>query len=190
LASEKFFSRKRTNPLSRLYILQRRRLRLVDQWIALYGRRLYGLCLSLCRNRADADDLYQETWLKVLKSKDKFDASRPFEPWLARICANAYRNILRRLKRSPIFNSFPSSEAKDAAINQAPAAADGDFSDLHEAINRLPEKMRVSVLLYYFSGFDVKEAAKALGVKEGTVKSRLSKARAILREVLGSAADL
>ena len=65
---------------------------MLDSYIAQYGRRLYGLCRSLCSTREDADDLYQDTWLKVLKCLDLYDPSRPFEPWLTRICVNTYRS--------------------------------------------------------------------------------------------------
>ena len=66
---------------------------MIDQYIQQYGRRLYGLCRSLCSNPFDADDLYQETWLRVVKHISKYDPSREFEPWLTRICVNTYRSI-------------------------------------------------------------------------------------------------
>ena len=55
---------------------------MVDQYIGQYGTRLYGLCLSLCANAFEADDLYQDTWLQVVKNISRYDPSREFEPWL------------------------------------------------------------------------------------------------------------
>ena len=75
----------------------------IDPYIERYGERLYGLCRALCASRADADDLYQETWLKVIRYYDRYDPSREFEPWLTRICVNTYRSTLRRMIRSPVF---------------------------------------------------------------------------------------
>ena len=66
---------------------------MIDQYIQQYGRRLYGLCRSLCASPYDADDLYQETWLRVVKHISQYDPSREFEPWLTRICVNTYRSI-------------------------------------------------------------------------------------------------
>ena len=70
---------------------------MVDQYIRQYGTRLYGLCLSLCANAFEADDLYQDTWLQVVKNISRYDPSREFEPWLTKICINTYRNTLRRI---------------------------------------------------------------------------------------------
>ena len=85
---------------------------MINQYIHQYGKRLYGLCLTLCANSFDAEDLYQETWLKVVKNISRYDPSQSFEPWLTQICVNTYRNTLRRMMRSPIFNSFASEEEK------------------------------------------------------------------------------
>lgn len=71
---------------------------MIDQYIQKYGRRLYGLCRSLCASPYDADDLYQETWLRVVKHISQYDPSREFEPWLTRICVNTYRSITSAAK--------------------------------------------------------------------------------------------
>lgn len=162
---------------------------MIDQYIRQYGRRLYGLCLSLCADPFEADDLYQDTWLRVLKGISKYDPDRPFEPWLTRICVNTYRNTLRRVARSPLLN-FQTGEEKDALLQSVPAPEEPDYGPLYEAVNGLPEKLRLTVLLFYFEGMDTAAAALALGIPEGTVKSRLSKGRKILKEVLGREVDL
>lgn len=151
----------------------------MDQYIRQYGRRLYGLCRSLCRNVQDADDLYQDTWLKALDKLDSYDPGLPFEPWITRICVNTYRNVLRRLARSPV---RPMEEGEDF-----PAAEGPDYAPLYEAVRGLPEKLRVTVVLYYFRDMDTAGTAEVLGVPQGTVKSRLSKARKLLKEVLEDA---
>lgn len=162
---------------------------LIDQYIRQYGKRLFGLCLSLCANTFEADDLYQDTWLQVLKHISQYDTSREFEPWLTRICVNTYRNALRRISRSPLLN-FRTNEEKDALLCAIPAPDDPDYSELYEAIDRLPEKLRLAVILFYFQDMNTAATAQALGIPEGTVKSRLSKARKLLKEVLGRETDL
>ncbi|MCI8479382.1 MAG: sigma-70 family RNA polymerase sigma factor [Oscillibacter sp.] len=151
----------------------------MDQYIRQYGRRLYGLCRSLCRNVQDADDLYQDTWLKALDKLDSYDPGLPFEPWITRICVNTYRNVLRRLARSPV---RPMEEGEDFPAPDSP-----DYAPLYEAVHGLPEKLRVTVVLYYFRDMDTAGTAEVLGVPQGTVKSRLSKARKLLKEVLEDA---
>lgn len=162
---------------------------MIDQYIQQYGKRLYGLCLSLCANRAEAEDLYQETWLRAFQHLEQYDKEKPFEPWLTRICVNTYRNFLRRMARSP-FLSFRTNEEKDAMLNAVAAAEGADYGLLYEAIEKLPEKYRLTIILYYFRDMDVAATAQALAIPEGTVKSRLSKARKLLKEVLQSETDL
>ena len=163
---------------------------MIDQYIRDYGKRLYGLCIFLCANSYEAEDLYQETWLKVVKSIDKYDTSKEFEPWLTTICVNTYRNMLRRILKSPIFNTFSTTEEKELAINSVPAPERGDYSDLYSAIDKLPEKLRLTVLLFYFRDMDIESVATVLGIPPGTVKSRLNKARKLLKEVLTDEAVL
>lgn len=162
---------------------------MIDQYIRQYGKRLYGLCLSLCANPHDADDLYQETWLRAVKNISQYDLTREFEPWLTRICVNTYRNVLRRLARSP-FLDFRTNEEKDALLNAIPDTDKPDYSALYTAIDRLPEKYRIAVILFYFQDMDITATAQVMGIPEGTVKSRLSKARKLLKEVLDDETDL
>ena len=161
----------------------------MDQYIRKYGKRLYGLCMTLCADKHEADDLYQDTWVKVLKRFDTYDPSRDFEPWLTRLCVNTYRDRLRRLSRSPFLN-FSSNETKDAFLLTATAPEKEDYSDLYAAIDQLPEKLRLTIILFYFEDMDIEKTAQTLGIPTGTVKSRLHKARIQLKEVLGRETDL
>ena len=161
----------------------------LDSLIQQYGKRLYGLCLALCADPNLADDLYQDTWLRALQHFSQYDPSRPFEPWLTRICVNRYRSVLRRLARSPVLG-FGDSEAKERLLQSVPAPEQPDYSALHEAINALPEKLRLTVILFYFQDMDLNDTARALNIPPGTVKSRLHKARQLLKEVLTDEADI
>ena len=162
---------------------------MIDQYIRQYGKRLYGLCLSLCANTFEADDLYQDTWLQVVKNISQYDPSRAFEPWLTKICVNTYRNTLRRIARSPLLN-FQTNAEKDAFLQSVPALEQPDYSPLYEAVDQLSEKLRLAVILFYFEGMDIAATAQVLGIPEGTVKSRLNKARKLLKEVLDRETDL
>ena len=163
---------------------------MLDRYINQYGKRLYGLCIALCANTAEADDLYQDTWLKVVEHFSKYDPSREFEPWVTRICVNLYKNTLKRLSRSPIWNGFTNEEEKDFIINAIPSETPSNYSILHEAISRLPPKYRITIILFYFRDMDIRLTARALHIPEGTVKSRMNKAKKLLKEAIKDEADI
>jgi len=163
---------------------------MINQYIRDYGKRLYGLCMVLCANSHEAEDLYQETWLKVVKYIDRYDRAKEFEPWLTKICVNTYRSTLRKIARSPVFNTFSSTEEKELLLNSVPAPEGSDYSDLYAAIDKLPEKLRITVILFYFKDMEITAVASVLGIPPGTVKSRLNKARTKLKEVLTDESDL
>lgn len=107
---------------------------MIDQYIRQYGKRLYGLCLTLCADSYEAEDLYQDTWLRAVKSISQYDPTRAFEPWLTKICVNTYRNTLRRIARSPLLH-FRTNEEKDALLQSVPAPENPDYSSLYDAID-------------------------------------------------------
>lgn len=156
---------------------------MLDEYIKSHGKRLYGLCLTLTRSRHEADDLYQDTWLRALKSIHSYDPTLPFEPWLTAICVNTYRSALRRIMKSPVLELADGGE-KQRLIENAPAPEASEHSELREAVDALPEKLRLTVILYYFRDMDIAKTARALSVPAGTVKSRLNKARRLLKEAL------
>lgn len=135
--------------------------------------------MTLCTDPYEAEDLYQETWLKVVRNISRYDPAREFEPWLTKICVNTYRNTLRRIARSPVL-SFRDTREKDTMMQSVPAPEKKDYEPLYEAVRNLPEKMRLTVVLFYFEDMDIRSAAEVLGVPPGTVKSRLSKARKLV----------
>lgn len=156
---------------------------MIDQYVNQYGKRLFGLCMYLCKNPHDAEDLYQDTWTKVLQYISSYDPAKDFEPWLTQICVNTYRHDLKKRIRIP-FLDFSSNMDKDRFLNSVPAPAKEEYSSVHHAIHKLPEKLRVVVILFYFQGRDINSVADLLNIPVGTVKSRLNKARSLLKEVL------
>ncbi|ETA81447.1 RNA polymerase sigma factor [Youngiibacter fragilis] len=163
---------------------------MIEHYIEKHGRRLYGLCRTLCTNPSDADDLYQETWLKVCARIGLYDKTNEFEGWLTRICVNTYKDQLRKRLRSPIFDGFRSQEAKDTVMENVSAIEKQDSSDLHDAVERLPDKLRTTIILYYFQDLDISHTAYSLQIPAGTVKSRLNKAKKLLKEMLNNEVEL
>ena len=162
----------------------------IDQYIQQHGRRLFGLCMTLCADRFSAEDLYQETWLRVCRRISQYDPGKPFEPWLTGICVNTYRDELRKKKLSKLFDGFSTTDEKEQAINAVESQKQEDHSDLHAAVDRLPHKLRMAVILHYFHDMKHEQTAAALGIPVGTVKSRLNQAKKLLREELQYEADI
>lgn len=154
-----------------------------ETYIQQYGPRLYALCLRLCANRWDAQDLYQESWLRAYRCFYRYDRGREFSLWLTQICVNLYRDSLRR-KKLARFLHLPTGEEQEHLWESLPSPEPEDFSDLHAAIQALPAPYRMVILLYYFHDQNITQAAQALGLPEGTVKSRLHKARQLLKGAL------
>lgn len=157
---------------------------MIETAIETYGQRLYGLCMTLCRSRSDADDLYQQTWMKVMMKLDQYDPQKPFEPWLTRVCVNIYKDQRRSNIAKKIFDRFTTNEEKDGFIESVGINQPEDYTFVHQAIQRLPQKLRLVIILYYFQQANIKETADLLHISEGTVKSRLHTARKQLKEVL------
>lgn len=158
---------------------------MLDALIQSQGPRLFGLCCRLCRSRGEAEDLYQETLLRGLEQRERLLAAENPGAYLTRICVNLYRDWARRRK----LLSFISME--DAPLpnlhgqfSTAGPEESLEQSLVRQAVDTLPEPYRQTVLLYYFCDQSIQQAAAALGVRPGTVKSRLGRGREMLKEVL------
>lgn len=157
----------------------------INNLIHQYSVDLSRLCRSMCKSEADAEDLFQTTWEKVIKNIHKYKPEKPFDKWLFAVCINAHRDMLRNPFRKHIA-SFDKSEELQQILNSIPdSKADADeYIALHNAINKLDTKKRQAIALYYFKDYSTAELAQILGVPEGTVKSRLSAARDQIRKEL------
>ena len=156
-----------------------------DNLISEHGLSLSKLCLSLCNNSLDAQDLYQSTWEKAIKKYRHYDSSKPFEKWLFAICINTYRDSLKRFDRKKVVK-FSSSEEQERFLSSIPdfTSDKDDYIALHNAIKRLSPHYREVIVLYYFKDYLVDELSEILEVPVGTVKSRLHTAREKLRKEL------
>lgn len=150
-----------------------------------YGRFLYTIAYRLTGDPDDAQDLVQETLLRVRRGLHTY---RPgsVEGWLSRIVTNAFLDDVRRRRRRPVASL---GDAPEGAFGTAPAAdeamaADTLPSDVEQALLRVPEEFRVAVVLCDVVGLSYQQISEALGVPVGTVRSRIHRGRALLREAL------
>lgn len=157
-----------------------------DKYIRLYSKDLTRLCISLCKNATEAEDLFQETWCKALKNYSKYNSSLPFEKWLYSICVNTFKNT-RKLFYNSLKVSFNSEEEQTAFFNSIPDFSNensDEYFELHKIISALPKKQKVVIILHYFKDYSTKEIAQILSIPEGTVKSRLYSAKAYIKRRL------
>lgn len=156
--------------------------RLVDSC----GDALYGFCLRLARSKDGADELYQQTFLRAMELCGRIDEGKNPRAYLFGIAVRLWRNESRKLGRRAALSAkeelFPSEP-------EAPSAQDEALrrqllGSVRVLCDRLPEKFRAIVLMRYGGSLSMAEIAAALGLKQGTVKSRLFKARLIIKKGL------
>lgn len=158
---------------------------MLDALIQSQGPRLFSLCCRLCRSRGEAEDLYQETLLRGLEQRERLLAAENPGAYLTRICVNLYRDWARR-KRLLSFISMEDAPPPNLHGQFSTAGPEESLEQslVRQAVDTLPEPYRQTVLLYYFCDQSIQQAAAALGVRPGTVKSRLGRGREMLKEVL------
>lgn len=154
---------------------------------------LYNFAFHLCYNEDDANDLVQETYLKAYRFVDKYIQGTNAKAWLFKILKNAFINQYRKKSKRPTKVDYE----EIASYHDAEDASYVDFFDLREeifqgmmgdevtnAINALPLDFRTVILLCDIEGFTYEEISKIVDIPIGTVRSRLHRARNMLKEKL------
>ena len=144
---------------------------------ARHQRSVYGYTSRFIRDEARAQEVFQDTWLKVHRARHTYREGARFKTWLFAIAANttrdAYRSSQRRIQTvdSPV-------EARTRSHQPS------DHADIHTAIEGLPDSLREAFYMGAVQGFDHNEVASALGISPANARARISRARAQLREAL------
>jgi RNA polymerase sigma-70 factor, ECF subfamily len=149
-----------------------------------HDRALRALAYRLVGDRDLMDDVLQEVYLKAFRALPSLRGREALAGWLYRIVYNASMDMLRRRRKVPQVALDDLPERPDPAPDPAEVAA--GRRDLAEALEALPPAMRAAVLLVDAEGLSYEEAGAIIGVPPGTVASRLSRARVVLRRALGT----
>ncbi len=159
-----------------------------------YQHRIHALAYRLTYNTELARDITQDIFLRLYERMDRYDPTRPFEPWFMSLATNYALNARQKAKlRKTLSIDQPVSPDSDRAIEPpdkegvgAPKhAEDGEArSAIRQAVRELPDKYAGIVVLHYLEGLGVREIASRLDMPVGTVKIRLHRARNLLREKL------
>lgn len=143
---------------------------------ARYRDNLYRAAFAICKNPQDAEDVVQETFLAYHATDRSFESEQHIRAWLIRVAVNKAKNATVCFWRR---NRMPLDDYADTLAFEEPSDR-----TLFDAVMRLNERYRIVVHLFYYEGYSVKEIAAILRTGEGTVKSRLSRARKQLRAQL------
>ena len=159
-----------------------------------YKRLVYRLAVQITKNHADADDVMQETFIKVYRSIHTFRGDAAFETWIYRITVNEALNFVKRRERqrASTIETTPETAYEMSTRSRVELANDphtqAEKAELRhyvtQAVNSLPVKHRTVVILHEFEGLTHAEIASILNCSEGTVRSRLHYARKKLRTLL------
>ena len=149
--------------------------------MAAHGDTVYRLALCRLQNAADAEDVYQEVFLRLLEQRTGGWDGEHMKAWLIRATVNRCADLGRLRKRR---GTLSLEEVPDLA-----APGDEQAAELWDAVSRLPEKLRTAVHLFYGEGYESGEIGALLGVPAATVRSRLRRARAELKNLLGGFDD-
>ena len=160
-----------------------------------HERRVYNLALRTLGNPWDAADVVQDAFIKAFKNLDSFKGEARFGTWLHRIAVNAAYDHLRRHKPEPmeaeILDDLSGPASSAAVVGSGrqgiDPAVDGLSEPLRTALMSLEDGFRFAVVLCDLLGFPYAEAAQILGVQEGTIKSRIFRARETLASALEQA---
>ena len=151
----------------------------------LYAPKLMGLCRRYSKNREEAEDIFQEGFVKAFGSIGKLQSSSMLETWLKRIFVNTAINYYHKQKRH--YHHFDSDELEIENNDYEDIVGKMTQQELLVFINDLPDGYRMVFNLYVLEGYNHREIAEMLDISEGTSKSQLSKAKKMLKERLRKA---
>ena len=140
-----------------------------------HGQAVYRLAYARTGSREDAEDITQETFLRLVRAAPVFRDEDHCRAWLLHVAMNCTRSLFRRPWRR---RDLPLEEAANAA------APDGERGDVLEAVLALPEQYRATVHLFYYEGYSARETGELLGISQSAVTTRLQRSRQKLKTIL------
>ncbi len=162
-----------------------------------YADQLLGYLTRMVASRQQAEDVFQETFLRVHRKAASFTAGRRFKPWLFAIATHLAIDALRRRRRTPVTVSLDAPAADEQPLAArlpdpspdpaADAIRNEQRAQVRRALDALPPRQRAALVLAYFEGLSYSEAAQSLGCSVGTVKTQMSRAFRTLARILPDA---
>ncbi len=143
-----------------------------------YGNTVYRIACSYCKCRADAEDVVQNVFLKLLQTDTEFQDEKHLKRWLIRVAANEAKNLCGSFWKKHMV------PLEDSETIQPFEFRSQKNSELYEAVLQLPHRYRIVIHLYYYEDYSVREIAGILHLRETTVQTQLMRGREKLKEIL------
>lgn len=146
-----------------------------------YKHAVYGVNLALLKDRTEAEDATQETFVKAWNNLEKYDMNRKFSTWLFTIGSNISKNIIRKRDRWSFINNLSLMKGKNDPQTQA--KKDERINGVREAVFSLSSKYRAPLILRFWGEQTYEDISKILDIPEGTVKTRLHRGKNKVKEL-------
>ena len=151
----------------------------VEILIEKYKNNIYAVAFNICKNKHDAEDVVQDTFIQYLSHKKDFQSEQHIRAWIIRVAINKAKNKNNLFFRR---NSLPLEDYMETLTFES-----DESYELFEAVMKLPEKYRIVIHLFYYEDYSVQEIADILKITQTNVKVRLSRGRLSLRKTLKEA---
>ncbi|MBE5040370.1 RNA polymerase sigma factor [Ructibacterium gallinarum] len=165
-----------------------------EQLIAEHQKRIFSIAYRIAGNSDDAADMAQEVLVKIFKNINKFKGDSKFSTWIYRVATNTCLDELKRIRRHPSYSLDQEIDTEEGSISaeiedDAPTPEESaERKAVRDAVNiaiaRLGDDHKKVIVLRDLQGFSYEEIAKIMNCSEGTVKSRISRARSQLKKIL------
>ena len=150
--------------------------------ISRYKDAVFGLCIGFLRNRADAEDITHDAFIRAYVNLRRYNVDKRFSTWIFTIAANLCRNRLRYRKNHPV-GEMPIHLS--GGTDPARALEQEERCDrVRAALGRLPYAYRAPLVLRFYNDLAYREISEILAIPEGTVKTRIHRGKAMLKEIM------
>lgn len=144
-----------------------------------YADMVYRIAINQMRNESDADDVFQEVFIKWLQHHNEFQNDEHEKAWLIRVTINQCKSLLKSSWYSKTYEM--KEELENTLVYMDTVQEEGS---LEEALNKLPEKYRIVIHLFYYEELSILQISQALNEKESTIRTQLTRARRKLKQLL------
>lgn len=165
----------------------------IEKCIDLFGTDIYRFCIKLCADKTDAEDLYQQTFLKALESNFEIDWERNPKALFFSLSYNLWKSDVRKKARRAAIAPCSNIEQENENMLHSSENMEENYlkkallEETNKIIETLPEKFRVPLTLHYLFGLSIEQVAETVKRPPGTIKSRLFKGRNLIKKRLEEA---
>jgi len=149
-----------------------------EEIIKKYSDTVYKLAYAQMRNKSDADDIYQEVFIRFIRKKPRFESEEHAKAWFIRVTVNCCKKYWASswFKRNIITNDLPEETTSE-------------LIELSLELDKLPEKYRYVIHLFYYEDMSIEKISKVLNRKPSTVRTQLTRGRRLLKDILEEASN-